>query len=364
MSIPGFLKKAAGFIGKDTMAENESKKLVVVIRILVLSIIFYFLINMILCSAALSVSGALLYIVFAIIFSCIFVMSYQYRSMTVLWIFSIGMISWICIMVRAMGWNVGVQHFIMVLLVLCFFSSYKHYAVKVIVAVFLCAFRMLLFFIYHSGTPELEITSMVENSFQSINTITIFWCISVIAFVFSNDTQKLEGKLVEYNNRLKIQANTDILTGLYNRRKAMEFLEELSRKASSGIGFSLCICDIDFFKKVNDQFGHDIGDEVLIKISEIFQKEIQKGNFAARWGGEEFLLIFPSNNGDEAYVEIEEIRRKIKNLRVQAGDTSFGITMTFGLAEYDFSNGLKATIKEADEKLYNGKEQGRDRIIF
>lgn len=364
LNIPGFLKKAAEFIGKDTMAENESKKLVVVIRILVLSIIFYFLLNMILCSAALSVSGALLYIVFAIIFLCIFIMSYQYRSMTVLCIFGVGMISWICIMVRAMGWNVGVQHFIMVLLVLCFFSSYKHYAVKISMAVLLCAFRMLLFFIYHSGVPELEITSVIENSFQSVNTITIFWCISVIAFIFSNDTQKLEGKLVEYNNQLKIQANTDILTGLYNRRKAMEYMEGLSGKVESGVGFCLCICDIDFFKKVNDQYGHDVGDEVLIKISEIFKKEIQKGNFVARWGGEEFLLLFPSCNGDEAYIELEKIRQEIKSLHIQAGDDFFGVTMTFGLAEYDFFNGLKATIKEADEKLYSGKEQGRDRIIF
>lgn len=128
------------------MAENESKKLVVVIRILVLSIIFYFIINTILCSASFSMSGALLYVIFAIIFFCIFIMSYQYKSMAVLSIFSIGMITWICIMIRAMGWNVGVQHFIMVLLVLCFFSSYKHYTIKILAAIFLCAFRMLLFF--------------------------------------------------------------------------------------------------------------------------------------------------------------------------------------------------------------------------
>lgn len=218
-------------------------------------------------------------------------------------------------------------------------------------------------FLYHSGSPGLEITSAVENVFQSVNTITIFWCISVIAFVFSNDTQKLEGKLVEYNNRLKIQANTDILTGLYNRRKAMEYMDEISNKAETGNGFSLCICDIDFFKKVNDQYGHDVGDEVLVKISEIFQQEIQKGNFAARWGGEEFLLLFPSCNGDQAYMQLTEIRQKIKNLLFQAGNVSFGVTMTFGLVEYDFNNGLKSTIKEADEKLYSGKEQGRDRII-
>lgn len=364
MDKPGLLNKIKDFIGKDTMAENESKKLVVVIRILVLSIILYFLINAVLCSAALSIGGALLYIAFAVIFAGIFSMSYRYNSLPVLLIFSIGMIAWICIMVHYMGWNIGVQHFLMVLLVLCFFSTYKHYAGKIAVAVFLCAFRMLLFLIYHSRVSEIQLTEIVESGFQCINSVTIFWCISVIAFIFSKDTQKLEGKLVEYNNRLMIQANTDILTRLYNRRKAMEYMEELSHRSVGNMGFSLCICDIDFFKKVNDQYGHDVGDEVLVKISEIFRKEIEKGNFAARWGGEEFLLLFPACNGDDACVKLEKIRSDINELQFHAEETDFRITMTFGLAEYDFINGLKATIKEADEKLYIGKEKGRDRIIF
>lgn len=357
-------KKIKDFINKDTMAENESKRLVVVIRILVLSIILYFLINAALCSAAFSMSGALLYIIFAVVFAGIFIMSYHYNSLPVLGIFSIGMMAWICIMVHYMGWNIGVQHFIMVLLVLSFFSTYKHYAGKIMVAVFLCVFRMLLFFIYHSRVSEIQLLSVAENGFQCVNTIIIFWCISVIAFTFSKDTQKLEGKLVEYNNQLMVQANTDILTGLFNRRRGMEYMEELSRKSANNMGFSLSICDIDFFKKVNDRYGHDVGDEVLVRISEVFKKEIQKGNFAVRWGGEEFLLLFPDCNGDDAYVKLEKIRSEIKKLQFQTGDITFGITMTYGLAEYDFINGLKATIKEADEKLYAGKERGRDRIIY
>lgn len=364
MDNSGLFGKIRDFIEKDTIAENESKKLIVVIRILILSIIFYFVINAVLCSATFSMAAALLYIVFAVGFVGIFSMSYHFNSLPVLGIFSIGMIAWICILVHYMGWNIGVQHFLMVLLVLCFFSTYKHYTGKIAVAVFLCAFRMFLFFVYHSRVSEIQLPKVVENGFQCVNSITIFWCISVIAFIFSKDTQKLEGKLVEYNNRLMIQANTDILTRLYNRRKAMEYMEELSYKSVGNMGFSLCICDIDFFKKVNDQYGHDVGDEVLVKISEIFRKEIEKGNFAARWGGEEFLLLFPACNGDDACAKLEKIRSDIKELQFHAEETDFRITMTFGLAEYDFINGLKATIKEADEKLYIGKEKGRDRIIY
>jgi diguanylate cyclase (GGDEF)-like protein len=180
----------------------------------------------------------------------------------------------------------------------------------------------------------------------------------------SRYSQELEGKLIDYNNQLEQAANTDALTGLYNRRKTMEYLEELNKKAGSKEGFSICICDIDFFKKVNDNYGHDFGDEVLKSISQIFKDEMKGKNLAARWGGEEFLLIFPGSNGDEAYIKLKQIRERIKQMRVVKGDLSVGVTMTFGLSEYDYFNGLEATLKDADNKLYMGKEGGRDVIIF
>ncbi len=364
MKIQNPFKNFAAFIGKDTIAENESKKLIVVVRILILSIICYFIMNIFLCNLALEIGGAMMYIIFAISFVGIFALSYYCRSFTVICIFAIGMIIWIYLTIHYMGWNIGVQHFLMVLLVLSFFSVYKRHLTKIIIAILLCAFRLWLFFMYSSGSSNLHLSPMAENGLQILNTITIFWCISVIAFVFSNDTRELESKLVDYNNKLLVQANTDTLTGLYNRRKAMDYMEDFIKKGLNDSGFCLCICDIDFFKKVNDNYGHDIGDLVLVKISEIFRQEIQKGNFAARWGGEEFLLVFPSCNGDDAYIKLENIRRTIKKLEFQANDTTFSVTMTYGLAEYDYHNGLTATLKEADEKLYIGKENGRDRIVF
>ena len=164
----------------------------------------------------------------------------------------------------------------MVLLILYFFSSYKKYAWKISYAVFLCAFRIVLFYIYHYREPNWQLSIKEENIMQIINTITIFACISVVAFIFSRDSQELEGKLIEYNAMLEKQANTDTLTGLYNRRKAIEYLEVLTKNYADHGGFSLCICDIDFFKKVNDNYGHDFGDEVLKGISRIFMEETKK----------------------------------------------------------------------------------------
>jgi diguanylate cyclase (GGDEF)-like protein len=274
------------------------------------------------------------------------------------------MLVWIAANLHFLGWNIGVQHFLILQLIVFFFSRYRHYVEKVIFAVLMCALRLTMYYIYHAATPVWRLTPGLENILQILNTVTIFCCISTVAFIFSRDSQMLEGKLVEYNNQLEKMANTDILTGLYNRRKAMEYMETMVKGSEKCNGFSLCICDIDFFKKVNDTYGHDFGDEVLKMVSGIFREETKDNGFAARWGGEEFLLLFPGCNGDDAYMRLEAIRRKVRDTKVCKAGKEVGVTMTFGLAEYDFSGGLEATIKEADQKLYMGKENGRNMVVF
>lgn len=362
-SEDNLFSKIKNLIGKDVKSKNESKKLIVVIRLLLILIMVYFSINGLFYIPKLNFTKFLFIVFFFGVFTSIFYMSYHCKSLSILWMFNIVMIVWICTIVHMFGWNIGVQHFLMVLLILYFFSSYKRYVEKILYAVFLCVLRIILFFIYHYKKPMWPLSTSEENILQIINTITIFICISVVAFIFSKDSQELEGKLIDYNAILEKQANTDTLTGLYNRRKAIEYMENLTN-GQSGDVFSLCICDIDFFKKVNDNYGHDYGDEVLKGISNIFIEETKKNGFAARWGGEEFLLLFPGYNGDNACQKIEQIRRKIKEMRIKKGEIEIGVTMTFGIAEYDYINGLTSTIKEADEKLYIGKERGRDIIIF
>lgn len=363
--ISQFFENMRSFIGMDTSGKNESKKIIVIIRMIIITYILYFTANMIICNVTFKSAGVLVLYGFFLLFSIgIFTMSYYFTTTSVLWCFNIGTIIWIIAVVHYFGWNIGVQHFLMMLLILYFFSSYKHDTSKILFAVFLGVLWLLLFYFYQKRVPVWQLTGAEETILQIVNTITIFWCISVISYICSKDSQELEGKLMEYNSQLEKQANTDTLTGLFNRRKAIEYMNEIIKKPEIYGGFCLCICDIDFFKKVNDNYGHDFGDEVLRKVSEILKDEVQNRDFAARWGGEEFLLLFPQCNGDEAYVKLEKIRRKIKDMRVCKGDLSVGITMTFGLADYDFYRGLEATIKEADQKLYMGKEKGRDIIIF
>lgn len=355
--------RIANFIGRDIKEKNESKKPVVVIRLLLIATILYFSANILLCVPKISMGIILFSVSVFAVFVGLFAMSYYCSSFATLLMFNAGMIVWVWAILHFLGWNVGVQHFLMVLLVLCFFATYRHYALKCLYALFLCALRILFFYLYHSRTPVMPLSSSDETALQVLNTLTIFLCISIVSLVFSRDSQKLECKLVEYNAQLEKLANTDTLTGLYNRRKAMQYMESLTQ--DNGLtDFSMCICDIDFFKRVNDQYGHDFGDEVLRAVSQIFLETMTGRDFVARWGGEEFLLLFVGCNGDVAYQKLSQLRRKIKDMRVKKGDVEIGITMTYGLTEYDFNHDLNASLVRADENLYIGKEQGRDRIIY
>lgn len=356
--------KFVKFILKDTSGENESKKLVLLVRIIVLSLLVYLVISGIIYIDLLNVSGIVLYFLFLTVFIFLFFTTYHLKTYTILILFDCNMLIWIIASIRYFGWNIGVQHYIIFLFILGFFSSYQHTAIKMAYGTFLCAFRILLYFICLEMKPIIALSDRISGLLQLINTFFIFWCIGLLCYIFSRDAKNLEGKLVAYNEQLREQASTDSLTKLYNRRKAMEYLSGLSKDFMLNRGFSICICDIDYFKRINDNYGHDFGDIVLREVAGIIKEEMKDRGLVARWGGEEFLLIFSKDNGDEAFIILEKIRWKIKKYHFDEKDKNVNVTMTFGLAEYDFANGIDFTIKEADKKLYIGKEAGRDRIIF
>lgn len=359
-----FFRKLGAFICKDTSIDNESKKTIVVIRIILLSLILYFCANMIICRSLIHLEELTAYLAFLILFIVIFVISYSLNTFKVLTAFYISILLWIIFNLTMLGWNIGVQHFLVPLLFLLFFSSYGHYILKGVFAASTCALRIVLYLIYLDRTPFWELNRTMNIELQIANTITIFWCICVIAYVFSRGTHELEGKLVEYNARLEKQANTDTLTGLSNRRMALDYLDEFVRKSDSASCLSICICDIDFFKKINDNYGHDCGDKVLAQLAKIFLEEMAVYGMAARWGGEEFLLIFPDRNGDDAHIILYHIRERIKTLRFEHEGVEFGVTLTYGLAEYDFRHDINETLIAADNKLYQGKENGRNQIVY
>lgn len=349
-------------ICRDTGKQNESAKLIAVVRLLTLSMLIHSFVCCILVSFT-AHTGTLVFALFSpVMFLAVFVLSYRCGTFASYCILNVCILFWTIMNVYYFGWNIGIQHFLVVLLVFVFFSKYKHERSKIAYVVFLFILRLVLYQYCRSHEPVTVLEITLNNALQVVNTFFIFLSLGLVSYLFSSSTQEMEGKLIEYNRKLMKQANTDTLTGLYNRRRTMEYLEALLANPESQI--SICLCDIDHFKRVNDTYGHDIGDVVLTTISDTFRKHLPPDTFISRWGGEEFLLIFPNMNGDEAGTALEMLRHKIRELSFDGGIENFTISLTYGLVEYDFHSDITTVLKEADEKLYIGKESGRDRIIF
>lgn len=155
---------------------------------------------------------------------------------------------------------------------------------------------------------------------------------------------------------------TDPLTGLYNRRNGTEALELAMHKyQESGKNYLVVIGDIDDFKRLNDTYGHPAGDQVLRELSEIFQTCMQGKGVAARWGGEEFLFIYSDREG--ALHALENMMEKIRGVQICYGEQKIQVTMTFGAAACEAGDTTESLIKRADDRLYFGKANGKNRIV-
>jgi len=169
----------------------------------------------------------------------------------------------------------------------------------------------------------------------------------------------LEDRLREANQILREQAIRDSLTGLYNHKRSLELLEdEIKRSMRYSNSLSVLMLDIDYFKKVNDQYGHQTGDDVLVTVSGIIQNTIRETDIAGRYGGEEFLVIFPHTNSEAALNTAKRINKTVKEHEFKEG---FRLTISGGLSEWH-GESASQLIQKADKLLYEAKNGGRDRI--
>ena len=165
--------------------------------------------------------------------------------------------------------------------------------------------------------------------------------------------------LIEETRRL---ANNDGLTGLPNRRRASERLEiEVSRSRRYRNPMAVALCDVDHFKLVNDRFGHNMGDEVLVQVAAALQSSLRQVDLVGRWGGEEFLVILPETDPAGARVVGERLRKSIESLAAFK-DGPDKITCSVGLAVFEGDANTAAFVDRADQALYRAKRGGRNRI--
>ena len=157
-----------------------------------------------------------------------------------------------------------------------------------------------------------------------------------------------------------VLAHTDRLTGLFNRHFMMSELMEATQ--TEGDKF-VAMADIDFFKRINDQYGHNAGDYVLRTISKLMRELCPNGK-VSRWGGEEFLIFSSGSAEKDGFELMEKIRTTIESYDFTFEGTKIHVTITAGVSDYVKGTSVDKWINEADEKLYYGKKNGRNRVIL
>jgi len=173
-------------------------------------------------------------------------------------------------------------------------------------------------------------------------------------------------KLLSYTDKIIQEkdnlASTDLLTGAMNRRSFIEKAEaEIKRSERHKIPLSLIFCDIDFFKTINDQYGHAIGDEVLKRIILIFKLNLRSHDFIARWGGEEFVILSPETSLVRAQELSEKLRQTIMSVSFPSAKH---ITTSFGVAQKTPGEKFSELCERADKALYQAKESGRNKVCI
>ncbi len=264
-----------------------------------------------------------------------------------------------------MGWDAGFQLFLICVSTIPFFASFKKRRYPLMLAgvdmaIFLSA-RILAYewaAPYHNNDSKVMTALYIYNAMASI--IVIVYISSYNIFV----RELMATRMKKKNEHLQRLATIDPLTELFNRRAMMEYIKIIDKKASAEkLNYNICIADIDDFKKINDTYGHDAGDEVLRVVSSIFIKEVPSEGYVCRWGGEEIMFAMPPGNDDMAIVIAERIRAAIEAHEFDIDGKKIHVTMTFGVCRVRPEENYDSGITRADKRLYDGKRSGKNMVV-
>jgi len=210
----------------------------------------------------------------------------------------------------------------------------------------------------------LSVEKLEIRVIQEIVTFTIFvYFLGAVMLYLMLKVMRSRDAAVE---EITFYATHDSLTKMHNKRYFFERLNEAIKAATRyKTSLSLCICDLDYFKQINDTLGHKVGDDVLIYFSKLIKQEKRDDDIVGRFGGDEFLLCFPNTEAAEMVSFLERIRTKLEQKIFDVNtDKSFSVTATFGVAALDFEQASKeALFESADQALYQAKEQGRNQVV-
>jgi len=209
-------------------------------------------------------------------------------------------------------------------------------------------------------THDLERTMRRNSAIIAALAVTTIALLLTLIFSLFN---RLRKQLAQARRLLRVMATIDPLTGAYNRRQVQQhFANELSRHVRSQHPLSCLMIDIDHFKAVNDAHGHQVGDDVLRKVTSRIGSSLRVYDVVGRYGGEEFLVILPETDSQEAAAIAERVRESVAQTAEATGDQGHPVTISLGVASNRSGDTVDTMTQRADEALYHAKNNGRNRV--
>ena len=267
------------------------------------------------------------------------------------------------------GWNPGFMIYTITLIPICFYISFTLEEIKsdlkvsLYTSLMISVIYMTMIVIARHSEPVSRIDSRIEEIFFYLNNIIALAFLLYFAVLYVIEMRNMQRNLRVENVELEEQANYDKLTHLLNRNSMTKYFNDIIEFSElEDKNFCILMADIDDFKKVNDTYGHDCGDEVLKKIAAIITNDVRQGDLVFRWGGEEILVLIRADLKVATNVA-HRICNHVATSLTKYEDKDIRVTITIGVAA--FMKGMTADelVKQADVKLYYGKQHGKDQMV-
>lgn len=225
----------------------------------------------------------------------------------------------------------------------------------------------IAYYLSRKFTPIYTLTEIERICVYLLNATFTFIALIMMGYKAFKNAYRVTQSTLRTNAALNSLAATDPLTGLWNRRSMdLRLREKNSKNNIDTSPFSLLMLDIDFFKRINDSYGHNIGDNVLVNIAECIKNQLRYGDVASRWGGDEFLILLNNTSITDARSAAERIRAAVENCVTEIDDkmkTKIKCTVTIGVTTtFPADMNIETVISLADKRLYHGKQKGRNRV--
>ena len=263
--------------------------------------------------------------------------------------------AYIAVTTVMLGFNTGFHFYLIALCIVSFFTTYfsksKNLKGSLIWVGLSLAIYLTLYFVTKFNAPYYVIDQWLEITLFTTHAIVVFLFIASYLLVFLKYALSLEKKIM-------IQSRTDELTQIGNRYALFDYFEAESKDDKI-----VALFDIDDFKNINDKYGHVTGDFILKRVAELASENL-KDSFVCRYGGEEFVVVFNSDNFDAIIEELETFRKNIEKETFEFENAKINLTITIGVSQYKDDISLEKWVELADEKMYFGKNNGKNKIVY